>query len=95
MLSARVPSATPGGSLLLHVRTSLLFLHFLLRLIIQASHPRGPYDHLWVASVVIVVGRVPASGLPRLEHICGPSLSVRQSHVIIKLIALSHNETIW
>ena len=89
MLSARVPGATPAGNLLLlPVRTSLLFLHFLQRLIIQASHPQGPYDHLWVASVVKVGGRVPAYGLPRLQHICGPTLSVRQSHVIIKFMAL-------
>src|SRR3954467_2199898 len=99
MPSARVPGATPAGNLVLPGWTSLLFLHYLLRLrlrlMIQASHPRGPYDHLWVASVVKVVGRVPASGLPRLELIWGPKLSIRQSHVIIKVIALSHNQTIW
>src|SRR3954466_4473181 len=97
MPSARVPGVTPAGNLLLPGWTSLLFLHFRLRLrlIIQSSHPRGPYDHLWVASVVKVVGRVPASRLPRLERIWGPKLSVHQSHVIIKVIALSHNQTIW
>ena len=83
MPSARVPATMPGGYLLPPGRRSLLFL---LHLIIQARHLQDPYDHLWVASVVKINGRGPVYGLRRLQHVCGPNLSVRQSHVIIVFI---------